>query len=62
MTKQTLVDGLELPTFLELAENQLSWANRGQKTINIKIAINTARMMVDAEKVRAALQQAPTTK
>ena len=43
------MDKSELPTFLELAANRLAWANRGDKTINIKIAINTARMMAVAE-------------
>jgi two-component sensor histidine kinase len=38
-----------LPKFWELAENQLKYAGTRDKTINIKISINTARMMVEAE-------------
>jgi len=39
-----------LPTFIELAENQLKYAGPRDKTINIKIAINTAQMMIEREK------------
>ena len=39
-----------LPSFEELAENQLKYAGPRDKTINMKIAINTARMMVNQEK------------
>lgn len=43
-----------LPTFIELAENKLKHAGKRDKTINIKVAINTARMMVEAEKGESA--------
>ena len=39
----------ELPTFVELAQAQLRYAVPAEKTINIKVAINTARMMVESE-------------
>uniref|UniRef100_A0A6M3J5L6 Uncharacterized protein n=1 Tax=viral metagenome TaxID=1070528 RepID=A0A6M3J5L6_9ZZZZ len=39
-----------LPYFWELAENQIKYAGPRDKTINIKITINTARMMVGREK------------
>ena len=35
-----------LPTFAELAENALRYAGPRDKTINIKITIQTARMML----------------
>ena len=41
---------MELQTFLELAENKLKYASKKDRTINIKVAINTARMMVESEK------------
>lgn len=41
---------IELPKFWELAEGVLAYAGPRDKTINVKIAINTARMMVKAEK------------
>jgi hypothetical protein len=40
----------KLPTFLELAELKLKYADPKDRTINIKVTINTARMMVDAER------------
>ena len=43
-----------LPTFIELAENQLKYAGPRDKTINIKIAIKTTRMMIEREKRRDA--------
>lgn len=42
----------ELPTFADIADiadMRCQEARLGTKTINIKVAINTARMMVDAE-------------
>ena len=41
-----------LHKFWELAETKLKYAGKKDKTINIKIAINTARMMVESEKLR----------
>jgi hypothetical protein len=41
---------MKLPTLLELAENQIKLATPKQKNINIKIAINTAKMMVEKER------------
>lgn len=38
-----------LPTFAEIADMRCQEASNGTKTVNIKIAINTARMMVEAE-------------
>ena len=40
---------ISLPFFWKLAENQIKQAGKRDKTINIKIAINTARMMVECE-------------
>ena len=40
----------EMPTLLELAEQRIADAKPRDKTINIKIAIGTARMIVEAEK------------
>jgi len=51
---QEALDAETLPTFLELAENKLAWAHKRDKTINIKIAINTARMMVKESQDTAA--------
>lgn len=45
---------VDLPTFIELAENQLRYAGPRDKVINIKITVATARMMVEAEKRQAA--------
>lgn len=45
--------GLEpssLPTLLQLAETKLRYAGPRDRTINIKITVNTARMMVDSER------------
>jgi hypothetical protein len=42
----------KLPTFLELAENKIALAQPRDKIITIKVAINTARMMVEAEKAK----------
>jgi len=39
-----------LPKFWELAALKLGYAGPRDKTINIKIAVNTARMMIEAEK------------
>lgn len=51
---RAIEDGLneviDLPKFWELAEARLESAGTRDKTINIKISINTARMMVGAEK------------
>jgi hypothetical protein len=44
----------KLPTFRELAENKIALAGPRDKTINIKVAINTARMMVEAERWKDA--------
>lgn len=38
-----------LPTFREIAEQRIADSGPRDKTINIKVAINTARMMVKAE-------------
>lgn len=43
----------ELPTFAALADMRCQEASLGTKTINVKVAINTARMMVEAEDRRA---------
>lgn len=44
--------------FYELAENKLKHAGPKDKTINIKIAINTARMMVENERpIRRSVEQ-----
>ena len=40
---------IELPTFLELAKHKIKLAGRKDKVITIKVAINTARMMVERE-------------
>lgn len=42
-----------LPTFSEIAKLRISEAGPRDKTITIKIAINTARMMVEQENRRA---------
>jgi hypothetical protein len=42
-----------LPTFLELAETKLKYAGPRDKTIVIKVTINTARMMVESERMSA---------
>ena len=39
----------KLPTFRELADMRCKEASKGQRTINIKVSINTARMMVESE-------------
>lgn len=39
----------QLPTFAEIADMRCQEAPNGTKTINVKVAINTARMMVEAE-------------
>jgi hypothetical protein len=39
----------ELPTFREIAQHRISDAGPRDKTINIKVAIGTARMMVESE-------------
>ena len=39
----------KLPTLIELANNALVWSGKNEKTINIKITIPTARMIVDAD-------------
>ena len=39
----------DLPTFAELAANRIAYAGPRDKTINIKITIGLARMMVEAE-------------
>ena len=41
--------GHELPRFAEIADMRCQEASHGTKTINVKVAINTARMMVEAE-------------
>ena len=46
---------IELPTFVELAQAQLRYAVPAERTINIKVAINTARMMVEAEQKKHAI-------
>ena len=38
-----------LPTFIELAEQRIADASPRDKTISIKISINTARMMIESE-------------
>jgi len=43
---------VELPTFAEIAAQRLADAGPRDKTITIKVAINTARMMVEAENAR----------
>lgn len=43
----------QLPTFAELAQAKLDIARPREKIITIKIAINTARMMVAAESHKA---------
>lgn len=40
---------MELPTFREIAQQRIDDAGPRDKTINIKVAIGTARMMVAAE-------------
>ena len=42
---------IELPTLLELLENRLKYAGPRDKTINIEIAINTAKMILEKEKM-----------
>lgn len=49
-----------MDTFLELAENQLAHAGPRDKTINIKVAINTARMMVERERAAIAKTEGRT--
>lgn len=51
-----------LPTFLELAETKLQYAGPRDKTICIKVTINTARMMVERERGFAAGGQLGTCK
>lgn len=46
----------ELPTLLELLENQLKYASPKDRTVNIKISINTARMIAEAERVKGDLK------
>lgn len=51
-----------LPTFAEIAAQRIADAGPRDKTINIKVAINTARMMVEADRdfhfaMLAALEQ-----
>lgn len=46
-----------LPTFRELAALRIAEAGPRDKTINIKVAINTARMMVESENAQFACQQ-----
>lgn len=41
-----------LPTFREIADMRVQEARFGTRTINLKVAINTARMMVEAEDKR----------
>lgn len=49
------------PTLVDLARARIEGAGPRDKTINIKIAINTARMIVDQERnSRAALIEALT--
>ena len=43
-----------LPTLIELLENRLDHAGPRDKTVNIKISILTARMILEAEKRKAA--------
>lgn len=40
----------DLPYFFELAEARLEGISPRDKTINIKVSVNTAQMMVDREK------------
>ena len=40
---------MRIPTFLELAKTKLAYAGPRDKTIVIKVAISTARMMVESE-------------
>ena len=40
----------KLPTFRELAEHKIAQASPRDKIITIKVAINTAKMMIAAEK------------
>lgn len=42
----------ELPTFAGIADMRCQEARLGTKTVNLKLAINTARMMVEAERKR----------
>ncbi len=56
----------ELPTFREIAEQRIADARPADRTINIKVAINTARMMAEREKeerhsLRVALMAAEAT-
>lgn len=48
MTKQ------KLPTLRELLANRLKYAAPRQKTVTIKIAINTARMILEHEQAKRA--------
>ena len=45
-----------LPTLLELLENKLNYAGPRDKTVTIKISINTARMILDAERPPAGFR------
>jgi hypothetical protein len=45
---------IELPTFREIAAQRLADAGPRDKTIDIKVAIRTARAMVEAENREAA--------
>jgi hypothetical protein len=45
-----------LPMFYEIAETRVAEAGPRDKNINVKVAINTARMMVEAEKNLVALK------
>ena len=45
----------DLPTFREIAEQRLADAASRDKTINLKISIPTARMMVERENTEAEM-------
>ena len=57
---------MKLPTFREIAARRIADALPRHRTINVKVAINTARMMVDHEtderhSLRVALMAADAT-